>query len=104
LFELPPPPPPATTRTLTEVIIDGTVHVLATAAEVSVPVVAAVAKVTTQSPFEATADVTPVALSTVDTQEPVPMLAAFAFIVAKGVEGTETRIAAKATITANSNR
>jgi hypothetical protein len=84
--------------------MDGTVHVLASAAALLVPVVAAVAKVTTQSPFEATADVTPVALSTVETQEPVPMLAAFAFVVANGVEGTETRIAAKATANAKSNR
>jgi hypothetical protein len=58
---------------------------------------------TTQSPLT-TVTITPVELSTVDAQKPVPTLAAFAFIVANGVEGTETIIATKATTTANNVR
>jgi hypothetical protein len=101
-LELPPPPPPATTSTFTEVTPAGTVQ-LRTVYEPFPPVVMSVTNETTQSPFT-TVTITPVELSTVDAQKPVPILAAFAFIVANGVEGTETRIAAKATMTANNVR
>ena len=70
-FDIPPPPPPATTKTSTEETDDGTVHVRVANPAPVVGVVAAVAKESTQSPFDATAMVKPVALSTVAVQVPL---------------------------------
>ena len=75
-FDIPPPPPPATTKTSTEVIDAGTVHVRVANSEEPVGVEDAVAKVSTQSPFVATFITTPVASLTVAVQAPLDTVAA----------------------------
>jgi hypothetical protein len=71
-FDIPPPPPPPTTKTSTEVIPAGTVQVRVAYWVDVVGVVGAVANVTTHAPSDARVDVTPLALSTVETQAPAP--------------------------------
>jgi hypothetical protein len=101
-LELPPPPPPATTSTFTEVTPAGTVQ-LRTVYEPFPPVVMSVTNETTQSPFT-TVTITPAELSTVDAQKPDPMLAAFAFLIASGVDETVTAKDAKRMTTAVTRR
>jgi hypothetical protein len=93
-FDIPPPPPPATTKTSTEETDDGTVHVRVANPAPVVGVVAAVANVRTQSPFDATAMVTPVASSTVAVHVPLVTVAACAG-EARKVDGIATTEKAK---------
>jgi hypothetical protein len=90
-FDIPPPPPPATTKTSTELMDAGTVHVRVANSEDPVGVVDAVAKVSTQSPFAATLMDTPVASFTSAVQIPLVTVAALAgeAINATGIATTE---------------
>jgi hypothetical protein len=97
-FDIPPPPPPATTRTSTEETDDGTVHERVANPAPVVGVVAAVAKESTQSPFDATAMVTPVASSTVAVHVPLVTVAACAGEARKVDETATTEKAKRPTV------